>query len=412
MNIRLPNLNQTRRILILLIIYMISGSVYSTINSNVQWLPVLGIVLLLPNILANIRSKVSREEFHRGLFLYGFIAIVIINGFLRRASLASYIRLAFMFAFAATVTLEFSFDEFRKIYIRFVTAVTAIDTVIYFILQRVGSFNFLPIATNGNLQSYRIGIIYNYLTLHPERNAGIYWEPGVFVTIIAIAFLLELLFEEKVSVWRAILYHVCVIATTASAAGVVLILFCDLILVYRLMERVTHSKTVAYLVFFLLYVLLIIAIANLDYIIIFTGLNSQRAFERLMSDSFGNSARMQAITKNMELFLSAPLFGKGIASAYETASNFSDTSTTTFMMVEFGIWGLIPTLRVIASIIGLKRDVITTVTVITVFLFILNKEPHTGIVIVWIIMFYFLKDGLNETYVENGMNETYMEVET
>lgn len=401
MTTRLQNANNIKRILLLLIIYMVGGSVYSTINSNVQWLPIFGLILLIPNILSNVRTKVSKDEFLRSLVLYGFVLVVIANGFLHGGSLMSSIRMTLMFAFAYFVTFEIPFNEFRKIYIKFITYICAIDTVIYFILQRVGSFGFLPVAINSNMQSYRIGFIYNYLTLHPERNLGVYWEPGIFATMITIAFLLELLFEDNISVWRAVLYHVCVL-TTGSAAGVLLILFCDLILIYRLAKKHTRSKSIAYIVFMLIYVVFIAAIVNLDYIIIFTGLNSQRAFARLMSDNFSNSARVLAIIRNWELFLSSPFSGKGIAEAYAAASNFSDTSTTTFMMVQFGIWGLIPTIGVIISVIGLRRDVITSITVITVFMLILNKEPHMGVIIVWLIMFYFLQVKQNVKTREKG----------
>jgi hypothetical protein len=379
-----------RRLAILIVLYILSGSTYITLFSGSQWVAAFGICLMLPSIATSMRRNVTTMALLRGIFAYGFVIFVLSKGLLNRESLGSYFRVSLIFLFSFYFTQEFSFTEFKSIFTRFIAAICAIDTIIYFVLQRVGQFAFLPIAYNGNGEGYRIGIIFNYLLSHPERNSGIYWEPGLFATMIVLAFVLELRFEQKLHPWRMLIYHICIF-TTASSAGIVLILFCDLMLLNRVISQYSSNKAVNYCIFFLVYMLLLTLFLNMDTFLTVTGLAQQRAYAKLLSDNMGSSARMQALSRNWSLFLQNPLTGIGIGGAYRAASNFSDTSTTTFMMVEFGAVGAIPTAFVIKSILGLKNKLIENVCLITIFLCILNKEPHMGIAIIWIFAFFFSK---------------------
>lgn len=380
-----------RKWIILVILYILSGSVYITLLSGSQWLAAFGIILMIPEILSATNRNVSHEAFFRGLFIYGFVVFVIGKGVITQDSMGSYFRVALIFLFAYYFTQEFSFFKFRKIFTKFVSVMCLIDTVIYFILQKVGQFSFLPIAYNSNGEGYRIGILFNYLLSHPERNAGIYWEPGLFATMIVLSFILDLLFEEQLLPWRIFIYHVCIL-TTASSAGIVLILFCDLILLNRFISTFSNNRAVKYCIFFIVYAVLLFLFLNLDAFLTATGLAEQRVYAKLLSNNMGSSARMQALVKNWNLFLKNPIGGIGISEAYRLASNFSDTSTTTFMMVEFGIVGFFPTLFVIKSIIGLKTELVEIISTLTVFLCILNKEPHMGIAVVWILALFFSKE--------------------
>ena len=360
-----------RKWIILIILYILSGSTYITLISNSQWIAAIGIVLMVPSIIIAMKRTISINDFFRGLLAYGFSLFVMSMGILNKESLGSYFRVSLVFLFAYFFTKEFEFDEFRKIFTNFILVISAIDVMIYAILQKMGQFSFLPIAYNGNGEGYRIGIIFNYLLSHPERNSGIYWEPGLFATMIVLAFLLELIFEDKIHLWRA------------------------LILLNKCISTFSSNKAVNYCVFFVVYALLLTLFINLDTVLTTTGLAQQRVYAKLLSDNMGSSARMQAFTRNWSLFCQNPIWGMGIGKAYSAAANFSDTSTTTFMMVEFGIIGALPTAFVIKSIIGLRKDLIVSISVITIFLCILNKEPHMRIAIIWIIAFYFSKEKSN-----------------
>lgn len=160
---------------------------------------------------------------------------------INKDNMGSYFRTSLIFLFAFYITQEFTFSDFRKIFTKFITTMCVVDTLIYFVLQRVGQFSFLPIAYNSNGEGYRIGVIFNYLLSHPERNSGIYWEPGLFATMIILSFIMDLTFEKEVPFWRALIYHICIF-TTASSAGIVLILFCDLLMLNRFMDSISNKR--------------------------------------------------------------------------------------------------------------------------------------------------------------------------
>lgn len=400
MNKVLDNKLTIRRILVLLILYILSGSTYITLISSSERIAAAGIILMSPVIVSTIRRNVSGPAFCRGLLAYGFAAFVIGIGIINKDNMGSYFRTSLIFLFAFYITQEFTFSDFRKIFTKFITTMCVVDTSIYFVLQRVGQFSFLPIAYNSNGEGYRIGVIFNYLLSHPERNSGIYWEPGLFATMIILSFVMDLTFEKEVPFWRALIYHICIF-TTASSAGIVLILFCDLLLLNRFMDSISNKKVLKYCVFFIVYMLLLLLFVNLDTFLTLTGLAQQRAYAKLLSDNMGSSARMQALIKNWSLFVQNPIIGSGISNAYRLASNFSDTSTTTFMMVEFGVVGALPTVFVVKSIIGLKRGLIENISLVTIFLCILNKEPHMRIAVIWILAFYFSKERESQFALSN-----------
>ena len=391
MNLRLENRLTLRRLPVLGILYVLSGSTYITLLPSLYWLAVPGMLLMVPTILYYMLGSFSKAGLRRGLFAYGFAAFVLASGLVRRDSMGPYFRIALVFLFAYYFTQEFRFSDFRKLYTGFTAAICLIDTGFYFVLQKTGGFSFFPVVTNSNGAGYHIGVLFNYMESHPERNTGIYWEPGLFATMIVLAFVLELLYEERISPWRAVIYHVCIF-TTASSAGVVLMLLCDLILLNRLLNRFSDIGPIKYFFFVLLYLLLLAMLFYLDTVLTMTGLTKYRAFAKLLSGNIGGSARLEALVKNWGLFLQHPAAGIGIGEAYRSAANFSDTSTTTFMMVEFGIMGLLPTVFVLRGILGLKRELFENLNLITIFLCILNKEPHMRIAILWVLAFYFSRE--------------------
>lgn len=95
---------------------------------------------MLPSIATSMRRNVTTMALLRGIFAYGFVIFVLSKGLLNRESLGSYFRVSLIFLFSFYFTQEFSFTEFKSIFTRF--TICAIDTIIYFVLQRVGQFAF------------------------------------------------------------------------------------------------------------------------------------------------------------------------------------------------------------------------------------------------------------------------------
>ena len=84
MNKVLDNKLTIRRILVLLILYILSGSTYITLISSSERIAAAGIILMSPVIVSTMRRNVSGPAFCRGLLAYGFAAFVIGIGMINK----------------------------------------------------------------------------------------------------------------------------------------------------------------------------------------------------------------------------------------------------------------------------------------------------------------------------------------
>ena len=57
-----------RRLAILIVLYILSGSTYITLFSGSQWVAALGICLMLPSIATSMRRNVTTMALLRGIF--------------------------------------------------------------------------------------------------------------------------------------------------------------------------------------------------------------------------------------------------------------------------------------------------------------------------------------------------------
>ena len=89
-----------RRLVILIVLYILSGSTYITLFSGSQWVAAFGICLMLPSIATSMRRNITTMALLRGIFAYGFVIFVLSKGLLNRESLGSYFRVSLIFLFS------------------------------------------------------------------------------------------------------------------------------------------------------------------------------------------------------------------------------------------------------------------------------------------------------------------------
>lgn len=75
--------------------------------------------------------------------------------------------------------------------------ITAISLVGYYLVNYTTLLSGLPRMINSNESEYTVGYIFNYITRMPERNCGVFWEPGVFASFLCTAMLYEILFSSQ-----------------------------------------------------------------------------------------------------------------------------------------------------------------------------------------------------------------------
>lgn len=232
-----------------------------------------------------------------------------------------------------------------------------------------------------------------------SRAHGIFWEPGVFASMIIMAMLCEyFIADKKVSPVGFIIYIAGLFATK-STAGFMLLLIVGFGLVWKTLSNKKKNPflTVLFIVAIALVVVFYDAIVGA-----LVELNPEIFSKLIETDSGTTSTRINGPMVNLEVFLEKPVFGWGFTdSATQIADKMpstgdakivAQTSTSTQIMAAVGILGIFYSLGFIFPLFNRKKLShlgIELKSIIAVcMLLIANKEPHIFIAVTWMILFY------------------------
>ena len=129
---------------------------------------------------------------------------------------------------------------------------------------------------------------------------------------------------------------------------------------------------------------------------------SPEIFGKFIASDGISSSRFIAPKINLSIFMKQPLFGVGLSEATnmfiylgESLGVNHQTSTSTFYLASLGIMGSVFTFLWIFSIMKIRYlNISVRIIILTIFLVILNKEPHSSILVTNCILFNFLRGDL------------------
>ena len=367
-------------------VYLFSGSPYTTINTDLSMLTVLIAFAILPIMLFFRREKNGKL-----LLALLLISIMILISMISHSEFYSraYWRLLAVVIIVSYLIEKYGFRNIVKVYLDIMFFVSIISLIGYLLLNFTSLLNNLPSVTNINGVEYGVGIIFNYIKALPERNCGIFWEPGIFASYLALAIAFESIINSNSISWFRILVFVVSIITTTSSAGYVLLIFSLGIVLLRGRKLSGYKKLLA--------IIVVIAIAivafNIDNIILNTSLAQNKYLIKLTSDRMNQSSRITSIYHNLSIFRKRVLFGAGINSVFNQMSSWADISTSTYMLSIFGVMGSLYTLFIIYGIFSQKNiNIFVKLFFFFILISIVNKEPHINIMFTWIIILGMLSD--------------------
>lgn len=367
-------------------VYLFSGSPYTTINTDLSMLTVLIAFAILPIMLFFRREKNGKL-----LLALLLISIMILISMISHSEFYSraYWRLLAVVIIVSYLIEKYGFRNIVKVYLDIMFFVSIISLIGYLLLNFTSLLNNLPSVTNINGVEYGVGIIFNYIKALPERNCGIFWEPGIFASYLALAIAFESIINSNSISWFRILVFVVSIITTTSSAGYVLLIFSLGIVLLRGSKLSGYKKLLA--------IIVVIAIAivafNIDNIILNTSLAQNKYLIKLTSDRMNQSSRITSIFHNLSIFRKRVLFGAGINSVLNQMSSWADISTSTYMLSIFGVMGSLYTLFIIYGIFSQKNiNIFVKLFFFFILISIVNKEPHINIMFTWIIILGMLSD--------------------
>ena len=209
--------NLTISIIIVILLIINSGYALYTIKDYAVYVNiVLCFFIMIPIINYYKKNKIDKFLLMAIALIFIVIITYIVSGFTATNVYLYYITSIFV---GLGISIKYNFKDVCKIFVNVMTLISIISLVGYFLINYTDILSFLPIIKNRNNVAYAIGYIFNYITIIPERNCGIFWEPGVFATFLIVAILFETCFKQKkANPLKIILFIVCII-TTRSTAG-------------------------------------------------------------------------------------------------------------------------------------------------------------------------------------------------
>ncbi len=362
------------------IVYLFSGSPYTTINTEISMLTIVLALIVFPYILMIKKLKTNRT-----ILPLALISIMVLISMIWHSEFQSktYWRILATAIIAFYLLEKYGLNNIIKVYLKAMVVISIASLIGYALLNCTSLLNNLPIAKNVNGVEYGIGILFNYIKVYPERNCGVFWEPGIFASYLALAIIFESITNSKSISWFRILLFVISIITTTSSAGYALLVLTIGIVLLRESHLTGYKKVLA------IFVIIIIGVValNIDNIILNTSLSNNAYLIKLTSKRMQESSRITAIFHNLSIFSKNPLFGAGIGSVLNQMSSWADISTTTYMLSIFGVTGLLYTLFIVYGIFSQKQiNIFVKLLFFFVILAIVNKEPHINIMFIWILI--------------------------
>lgn len=385
-----------------LYVVLCSGYALSTVYGYTTALLTIGIILSV--LLMVLKRDWLIPYDLRTLACICFVLMIVFSMICnRQGDTRRYLNYVFSCLVAYAISKNISARTFYDCFSKAMVWITAISLVGYYLVNYTTLLSGLPRMTNSNESEYTVGYIFNYITRMPERNCGIFWEPGVFASFLCTAMLYEILFSsQKIRVLRIVLYSVG-IYTANSSAGFALWAVCMISLLTK-RKNIQEVLNIHSILSAIVFGCALFAIANVDSIISMTIFKNNPYLAKLSSEHIASSERGFAFTHNIGIFAEYPLFGAGFKITDSMMQHYADTSTTTYFMSLFGIMGVSYTVFWIIAVLRQKKlNLYSKILVLIVILSIINKEPHGLILFTWCTLFYLLSTERNKDACRNSL---------
>lgn len=405
--ISFPKLKEFLKVFVLgAFIVTTSGYPLSTVSGNYFHL-----ALIIP-IAAFLIKDLLFLNFNKPLIansqlaLYVILLLSILFSFISNGNysfLNTNIKLVLIITFAYLFTKNVRFDNFIEYYVRVLKVIVFISLIGYVLINFEIILTSLPVIENVNGVRYYNGIVFFSLKdfgfntpSGTGRNIGVFWEPGLYASFLIIGLLFEIGFKKKFSYYTIGFFLIALLTTLSTFAYLMLLL----LLAFKVGNRITKAQM--FFVYGISAVVVIFLFLNYEALLNYLYVLKPELFGKVVESSISLTDRIESPLTNIKIFFDNPIFGAGLGKAETIFSNLTEaaqTSTSTFMVAAFGIFGISYTVFFVYGIMSLKMlNSYMRIIVIILILLIVNKEPHIFFTITYIILFYFLNVSREKYY--------------
>lgn len=363
----------------------------------------------------SLKQRTYRPSFSF-VFVLFFSFIVLLSFILcneKSLNVYSYINFIVMIFSSYLLCKSTTFKEFGRFFVKILSIICIISLIFYFLL-----FN-TNYAYGTQLDIQQNYIMQNYLFLYydfgnglpgtlaasaSDRNMAIFWEPGVFGTILLIGLVFELFFlKEEKSYYRCILFAISLLTTFSTAAFIVV----PFVIYFSFFEikQVNLKKQL----------LLVGAAIG----ILFLGFSIWYFQDKIFSDSFSLITRLNSLFYHLQVMIRSPFLGVGPVSAnrmyFEISNGQVDAATSTigYFLSGFGLFFIIFIIILVLSPLFRKDLSWPGKLFLACFILILfEKENQVNIFISFAFILMFTFDSIKfkwenkENLIPNYSNST------
>lgn len=400
-------INKIIAYLVLYLMLLTSGHVLSVTGNNALYVLAFVGILILLIVKTTLLEKRSITIEQRDLLVFcvftGMTLIEMIANLINGYNLNYSMKFVVILFTSFLVTRFFSFKEFKQYFVNMMTLISGIAIIGYAIGMTNGFYYSLPTFSNINNVSYYNGIVFFAMNdFSRGRNIGIFWEPGLFAIMIAIA-LFFLIFESNKRSNFKLLVLVLALISTYSTTGYILL---SLIILAYVYARKNSNK-------WLILLATVLFVGIMAFFIFFGSFQDfllssfPRVFTKLFMGQDSTTARVNSIIYNCRIFVSN-ILGYGITKTnyiFQYYSTGSQTSTMTLYFAQFGLLGVTFVFLQLRSILKNKDWTILQNTFFIIFWIIANNvEIMTMFSVVYVLFIYFMKSTsrLYRSFVREG----------
>ncbi len=321
----------------ILLIWIIIASGVWTIKFSSTMTIFINFVLAIVMLIVLFSRGILRKSFLLFIISIGLIFLMIFN-----FDIVSWMSYAFIICFCIMGMYICTFwkkGEFLDKYTNIIFIIALVSLVMYifrgYLATKQGGF---PVI-NGQSISYTNFYIYLYCRELPDRNCGIFWEPGAYAVFISIALYNTLINNEKNKKFKLLVF-IITLFTTQSTLAYTIILFS--ILLYLLKNNV---NTVGYIKKIFIGILILIIVLLI--------MNELGAFQNIQEKLFSglqtnasSRARNVAQLIDLDIIVKHPFTGVGFSEYLKYVNSIGSiygqnwtmaANTFTFMGAVFGL---------------------------------------------------------------------------
>lgn len=365
-----------------------------------------GVLILMYGFKVAILGKINKNKKIQVInwVAIGLIAVSLPSLVMNAGidNVLAWIKYVIVILFASIFAAAYNAQTAAKLYVRVMVALSLISTTVYLLVNFFGLELTLPQFINQNDMLYKNGIVFFvYDEFLQWRNPGPFWEPGIYGSYLFVALVINL-FVRKFNSLSSIILIVAMISTMSAASFILL----GLIALLLLTKNEKSSMAVRIATRCVMAVILLVGILHYEGLIETVSDSVPSVFGKFIIGSESVTDRLDSPMTNIDIFLSSPLFGYGLAeylNEYQRLTMSAQTSSLTALLAAFGVFGILHTLIWIIGIIMMGGVNITNkMILITAIIFILNKEPHYYFTLSYIIMFYITSMHLFPSFLRRG----------